>query len=306
MGRVLTVTMNPAVDLSLDVERVRAGAKLRTGPPRRDPGGGGINVARVLTRLGVEAEAWFPAGGPAGERLKALLDQEGVAHRGVPIEEDTRENFTVTESGDGEQYRFVLPGPRLEEKDWKAILELVADLDPVPDWVVGSGSLPPGVPDDFWGRLAAAAAERGIQVALDTSGDALAAALEVGVDLLKPNARELGEVVGRTIETEADQEEVARGVVERGGARLLVLSLGASGALGVGSDGFRERIAAPVVRPRSRVGAGDSMLAGLVAALAGGKSWSRALRVGVAAGAAAVATEGTGLARAEDLERLLR
>jgi len=149
------------------------------------------------------------------------------------------------------------------------------------------------------------AAEHGIQVALDTSGDALAAALEVGVELLKPNARELGEVAGRTLETEEDQEAAARSVVEAGGARLLVLSLGASGALGVGSDGFLERVPTPSVRPRSRVGAGDSMMAGLVAALAAGEDWSRALRTGVAAGAAAVATEGTGLARAGDVERLL-
>jgi 6-phosphofructokinase 2 len=305
VARVITVTMNPAVDVAVEVDRVRPNAKLRTGSPQRDPGGGGINVARVLTRLGVEAEAWFPAGGPAGERLKGLLEQEGVPHRGIPIQGDTRENVTVTEEGSGDQYRFVLPGPRLDEGEWSNILESLSGMGPPPLWVVGSGSLPPGVPDDFWGWVAEVAAERGIRVALDTSGDALAAALEVGVELLKPNARELGELAGRTLETEEDQEEAARAVVEGGGARLLVLSLGASGALGVGSDGFLERVPAPSVRPRSRVGAGDSMMAGLVAALAAGEDWSRALRTGVAAGAAAVATDGTGLARAGDVERLL-
>lgn len=305
MGTVITVTMNPAVDITVGVDRVRPDAKLRTGPPRRDPGGGGINVARVLTRLGIEAGAWFPAGGPGGGRLMGLLEEEGVSHRGIPVQGDTRENLTVTEEGTGDQYRFVLPGPRLEEGEWKYILEQLSDLVPSPAWVVGSGSLPPGVPDDFWARLASVAAEHGVRTALDTSGDALAAALEVGVDLLKPNARELGEAAGRTLETEEDQEEAARSVVEAGGARFVVLSLGASGALGVGVDGFLERVPAPAVRPRSRVGAGDSMMAGLVAALARGESRSGALRMGVAAGAAAVSTGGTGLARAPDVERLL-
>lgn len=306
MGRVVTLTLNPSVDLTVEVERVRPQVKLRTGAPRRDPGGGGINVARVLTRLGVDAQAWYPSGGPAGRRLEALLEAEGVASRPVPVEGDTRENLTVSEVGEtGDQYRFVLPGARLHGAEWNKILTLILELDPPPAWLVGSGSLPPGVPSDVWARLAKGAATRGIPVALDTSGEALVAAVEAGVDLLKPNARELGEVVGRTLDTQEDQEAAARGVVEGGGARLVVLSLGASGALAVGTGGFRERVSAPSVRPLSRVGAGDSMMAGLVAALAQGGSWSRAVRVGVAAGAAAVSTPGTELARAEDVERLL-
>lgn len=296
--------MNPALDVSVEVEAVRPNRKLRTGPPRRDPGGGGINVARVLTRLGVEAEAWFASGGAVGEQLQALLTREGVACRPFPVAETTRENVTVVEAREGGQYRFVLPGARLDAEEWEAVLDALDEAHPPPGWLVGSGSLPPGVPTDFWARLARRARDRDMAFVLDSSGDALAAALDAGVELVKPNARELGEVVGREIETEADQEEAARAVVEQGGARVVVLSLGASGLLAVTRDGALHRIRSPSVRPRSRVGAGDSTVAGIVAGLALGHRLEDALRLGVAAGAAAVSTPGTELARAEDVEEI--
>lgn len=305
METITTLTMNPAVDTSVEVPRVEAHAKLRTSRPRRDPGGGGINVSRALKRMGVDAPAWFPAGGPPGELLVGLLEAEGVRAVPLPVEDSTRDNLTVSE-GDGDaQYRFVLPGAELAEAEWRGVLERLEEAEPRPAWLVASGSLPPGVPDDFHARLARWAEEREVRLVLDTSGSALRAALDEGVYLVKPNARELGQALGREIESEDDQEAGARELVERGAARVVVVSLGAAGVLLVSKEA-RERIRSPSVRPRSRVGAGDSMVAGIVRGLARGDDVSRAVRLGVAAGAAAVMTPGTELCRGEDVERLHR
>lgn len=303
---MITLTPNPALDVSVEVERVRPNRKLRTSAARRDPGGGGINVARVLTRLGGRAQAWFPAGGPAGDMLVELLDGEEVVSRTFPVDGMTRENTTVSETGDGDQYRFVLPGAELAGEEWQEILDALGRTDPPPVWVVGSGSLPPGVPDDFWARVARVVREGGGSLVLDSSGDALAAALEEGVALVKPNARELGEILGRSLDSEEEQVRAARSVVDDGGAGTVVLSLGASGVLAVDGEGRVERIHAPSVRPRSRVGAGDSTVAGIVRGLSRGDGLAAALRLGVAAGAAAVSTPGTELARAEDVDRIRR
>lgn len=305
METIVTLTMNPAIDTSVEVPRVEAHAKLRTSSPRRDPGGGGINVSRALKRMGVDARAWFPAGGPSGELLVELVEGEGVPAAPIPVEDVTRDNLTVNEKEGDAQYRFVMPGAELEEAEWEEVLDRLAEADPRPGWLVASGSLPPGVPEDFYARLARWAKERDVRLVLDTSGPALRAALEVGVYLVKPNARELGQALDREIESEEDQEEGARELLERGAARVVVVSLGAAGVL-LASEEARERIRSPSVRPRSRVGAGDSAVAGIVRGLARGDSVARAVRLGVAAGAAAVMTPGTGLCRGKDVERLYR
>ena len=154
MTDIVTITPNPAVDLSTSVERILPTLKLRGTSQRRDPGGGGVNVARAIKRLGGEASAIYPVGGAMGALLRELLDGEGVASRTFAIAEQTREDFFVGETGTGQQYRFILPGPRLNEAEWQECLKLVSSIEPFPRFVVASGSLPAGVPDDFYARVA--------------------------------------------------------------------------------------------------------------------------------------------------------
>ncbi|MFW5946988.1 MAG: 1-phosphofructokinase family hexose kinase [Gemmatimonadota bacterium] len=300
--RITTLTVNPVVDLSVTVDRVEANRKLRCRDPEREPGGGGINVARVVCRLGARARAVFAAGGSAGELLTRLLEAEGVPAEPVAVDGFTRENLMVAESGSDRQYRFLLPGAELTADEQDRLIE--AALADDPDYVVTSGSLPPGVPANFYARLARAAPP-GTRVVLDTSGEALSAGVESGVFLVKPNLRELGHLAGREVSEDPAPEEAARSLIEGGRAEYVVVSLGAGGALLATTEGT-ERIAAPTVPIRSRVGAGDSTVAGMVVGLVQGDDIATAVRLGVAAGAAAVMSPGTGLCRREDVERLFR
>ncbi len=301
MAGITTLTMNPAIDLFAEAERVVPDEKLRCENPRRDPGGGGINVARAIQRLGGDAEAVFPAGGSTGELLEGLLGEEGQAVRSIDVEDPTRENFTAYESDSDRQFRFILPGPRLSADEQERLLE--AALDAGPSYLVASGSLPPGVEPDFYARLAGRARNAGVRLLLDTSGDALREGVEAGVYLLKPNLRELGQIAGREVTEDPEQEAAARELVESGHAQVVLVSLGAAGALLVTGSECR-RIPAPTVPIRSRVGAGDSTVAGTTLALSRGEDVPTAARYGVAAGAAAVMTPGTELCRREDADRL--
>jgi 6-phosphofructokinase 2 len=198
-----------------------------------------------------------------------------------------------------------MPGPRLEEGEWRGLLDSIFRRDPSPDYLVASGSLPRGVPEDFYARLCAWAAVGEVRVIVDTAGRPLQLAAEAGAYLVKPNLRELEHMAGRKIEEEEQQVEMAREIIGRTKTRGVLLSLGASGALLVGEEAIR-RMASPVVPIRSRVGAGDSMVAGLVLALSRGRSLEEAAVYGVAAGSAAVMTPGSELCRREDTERIFR
>ncbi len=304
MATILTITMNPALDVSAGVPYVLPDQKLRCDEPRREPGGGGINVARVLRRLGGDALAWFPAGGPAGEVLQGLLRDEQVPHAVVPTREWTRENLNVLEQTTGRQFRFCMPGPTLAESEWERFLAADALPTAAPRFVVASGSLPPGVPVDFYARLARQARERGSRLILDTSGEPLARAVEAGAYLLKPSLREFRALTGATAEDESALVALAVEVVtRRRWCEVLVLSLGPAGAIWVSADGGA-RLAAPSVPVRSTVGAGDSMVAAIVHALTCGRALGDAVRFGVAAGAAAVLNPGTELCHRADVERL--
>ncbi|MBI5015366.1 MAG: 1-phosphofructokinase family hexose kinase [Deltaproteobacteria bacterium] len=305
MTPVLTLTMNPALDKSSSVERVVADRKLYCKPPRFEPGGGGVNVSRALRKLGGESVSLFPCGGPTGRQLLELLEQEGPTCLPIPIEGRTRESLAVHDETTGQLYRFGMPGPRLREEEWRRCLEGLAALEPKPAYLVASGSLPPGVPADFYAQVARIGNRVGARVVVDTSGEALRLALQEGVYLIKPNIRELRELTGRELLDETDQEELALELVRTGRSTAVALSLGAAGVLLATSEGC-ERVRTPVVPIKSKVGAGDSMVAGMVLSLARGMSVREAVRFGVAAGAAAVMTPGSELCRREDAERLYR
>jgi 6-phosphofructokinase 2 len=304
MPDIATITINPAIDIFVNVSRVEPTRKLRCSAPKRDPGGGGINVARVAHRLGSKVTAIYPTGGAIGKLLQRLVEREGIDSVVTPSHVETRENFTAYENDTGEQYRFVLPGSALYRAEWEACLEKLATLPEKPKIVVASGSIPPGVPSDFYAHVARCAKKLGAKMVLDTSGAGLGPALKEGVTLIKPNQHELGDFVGRRLDGESDYIAACRKLIAAGNTEAVALTLGEDGALLVTADGAwrSEPLRIEVV---STVGAGDSFLGGMVAALAGGKPIDQAFRMGVAAGSAAVMSPGTELCHESDVEWLL-
>ncbi len=305
MADIVTLTMNPAIDAWVSVERVQAFQKLRCSAARRDPGGGGINVARVLKRFGADVTAIYPNGGGLGQLLRHLVDQEGLSGLTIPVANETREDFTVFEQSTGSQFRFVLPGPHLSDPEWRACLALLGGLQLGVRFVVGSGSLPPGVPEDFYVRVAQTAKRSGSKVIIDTVGRPLRAALEAGVYLIKPNLNEFRSFMGGPLETEAEWIAACRALVERGQVEIVALTLGEQGALLVTRDRVL-RAQALAITPVSVVGAGDSFLGALIWSLACGHSLETAFRNAMAAGSAALLAPGTELCLLDDVERLAR
>ncbi len=302
MTDIVTLTLNPTVDRSARIDRVVAEHKLRCQDERFDPGGGGVNVAVAITQLGGDALAIFTAGGVIGGMLERLLSDQGVQNRAIPISSNTRENVIITETESDQQYRFGFPGPELTDAEQQACFEAVTQLDPAPTHLVLSGSLPPGVPDEFVGRIIQAMPDS-TRVTLDVSGKALKRGVEQSVFLLKPNQRELGQLVDREIESDQDARDAAHRLIDRGKVHAMMVSLGRGGVMLVTREG-EHRINAPTVKIRSKIGAGDSTVAGTVLALQRGESLPDAARFGVACGSAAVMTEGTQLCRRDDAERL--
>lgn len=304
MTRIVTVTLNPTIDTSCSVDRVTPEKKLRCSQPRFDPGGGGLNVARAIQRLGGQATAFWSCGGPLGQFLAKLLDDEGVTHRPINISGMTRENLIVFENAGQTQYRFCMPGPQISRNELDLFLRELQDLDPATGYLVLSGSLPSGVDEDLYAQFARAVPNT-CRVVLDTSGHALQRGMEGPVYLIKPNLQELGTAVGQEVESDSEIVAASRQLIQQGKAQVVVTSLGSGGGVLVTADHF-ESVRAPTVRVRTKVGAGDCMVAGLVLSLTRGRSVPEAVRFGVAAGSAAVMNEGTQLCRRVDAERLHR
>ncbi len=305
MTDIVTITPNPAVDVSTSVDKIVPIYKLRGTSQRRDPGGGGINVARVIRRLGGDVSAIYPVGGATGGMLRNLLEKESVASRTFAIAEETREDFFVNEISTGQPYRFILPGPRLAEAEWQECLAQLSAIEPFPRFLVASGSLPVGVPDDFYARVARIAKQRGARMVVDTSGRALAAALAEGVDLIKPNLREMRELTGSEPAGASEWEAAARALVDSGKVAVIALTMGHLGAALVTRDKVMRARPIPVV-PVSAVGAGDSFLGALIWQLASGADLEHAFRQAVAAGAAALLYPGTELCQPNDVKRLAK
>lgn len=301
MPRIVTLTINPAVDISWEVEDVVPTRKLRSSSGVVYPGGGGINVSHVISVLGGESKAIFTRAGIVGTLLAELLDDYAIDRRVIKVDGATRLNATVFEGSTGDEYRVTPPGPELSESEWQSFIDAVSETEC--EYLVCSGSVPEGVPYDFYARIAAIAKPKGIKVVLDTSGRPLIDALKEGVYLVKPNLRELEHLVGRKAPTHEKQEEIARQIVDEGRAELVVLSLGKEGALMVWKDGMK-RLCSPDVDRRSAVGAGSSFVAGLVLALSQGRKYEDALALAVACGAAALITPGTEMVRRADADRL--
>lgn len=303
MVKIATLTLNPALDVTTSTDTVRPMHKLRCTAPLFEPGGGGINVARAIHALGGDVTAVFPCGGARGTLFEKLLRETGVPIAPVPIAGATRESFTVDETGTGDQYRFVLPGPSLDEAEIVRLLETLAALDERPAYIIASGSLPPDCDPAIFRRLCELCGRIEARLVIDTSGAALAAVEGTCAYLIKPSLRELQDLVGRKLATEDEQRAAAQELLARGFADVVVVSLAERGALLV-AEGTDLRMPAIEVPIGSAVGAGDSMVAGLTIALAEGRSLEEALRYGIAAGAAALVTPGIEPASRADVDRL--
>lgn len=295
--RVVTLTPNPSLDRALHLERLEPGEVNRAAATHLHPGGKGINVSRALAAHGVASRAVLPAGGPDGAQVVALLAAQGVDARPVPVAGDTRSNITLTEAS-GATTKINAPGPALTPEEQAALLAAVdAELAAGASAVVAAGSLPAGVDDAFLGRVADLGAAHGVPVVLDTSGAPFAAAVRHGgLALVKPNDDELAELVGQDLTTVGDVLEAARSVRALGTGAVLV-SLGAHGALLVTGDGTWWA-GGPALVPVSTVGAGDSTLAGYLAA--DGAPADR-LRRAVAWGRAAVLLPGSAVPLPSDV-----
>ena len=304
MKTVLTMSLNPAIDKSSSVPHVVTERKLYCRPPRFEPGGGGVNVSRAIRKLGGESKLLYAAGGLAGKKLQELLNDEGLDHHPLPVEGSIRDNLVILEESTGLQYRFGMPGPEFQQKEWERFLQELSTTEPAPDYLVAGGSLPPGVPADFFAQLARVGKKRGAKIIIDASGEALEKAIQEGVYLIKPNVREFRELFGENI-SESEIKTEAQKLVKNGRCEVVVISLGAAGALMVTKE-ITEHIPSPTVPIVSKVGAGDSMVAGIVLSLSRGRSIRESILFGVAAGTAAVMTPGTELCRREDVERLFK
>ena len=303
MPEIVTLTMNPAVDLSTSVTRMAPFTKMRCAPGHRDPGGGGINVARVLNRLGIDATAIYPAGGTTGQLLKDLVEREAVRSMIIAAQNETREDVTVFDESTHEQFRFVFPGATLSETEWQECLASIERLTPPPAFVIASGSLPPGVPENFFGRVALACMGRS-KVIVDTSDPLLKAALEHGVYLIKPNLHEFQRLAGITASDDAALIAAARDLIGRGQTDIVALSMGPEGALLITRD-LALRASGLPIDPVSVSGAGDSFLGAMVWSLMNDGGLETALRYAVAAGSAALLSPGTELCLAADVHRLV-
>ncbi|OBF93510.1 phosphofructokinase [Mycobacterium sp. 852014-52450_SCH5900713] len=300
--RIVTLTMNPALDITTSVGVVRPTDKLRCSATRYDPGGGGINVARIAKVLGSSVLAVFPAGGSHGGLVTTLLGEAEVPYRQVPIAAQTRESFTVNETSTGQQYRFVLPGPELTVLEQEQCLDQLRVAAQSAEVVVASGSLPPGVPADYYQRVADLCRQMGVKLVLDTSGGGLQH-ISSGVFLLKASVRELRECAGRRLATESEQLEAAHQLIDSGRTQVVVVSLGSYGAL-LATRHASQRFPAVPMPGGSGVGAGDAMVAAITVGLTQGWPLAKSVRYGIAAGAAMLMTPGTAVFERADIERL--
>lgn len=300
---IATLTLNPAIDKNYTVDRLTPEHKLRCPNPLIDPGGGGINVSKALKALNSESLAIFFAGGMNGDFLQRLLTNQQVNIHPIKIEGETRESVVIVDKSNAHEYRIVVDGPDIPPAKLDEVIAAVKKINP--KYVVASGSIPKGLPEDVFATLAHAIKDLGSRFVLDTSGKPLQHAVQAGVFLLKPNLKELSNLVGvDTLELE-DVDDAALELIRKGHAEVVVVSLAAAGAMLVTKDGF-QHITAPTVQHKSTVGAGDSMVAGMVWALTQGKSYLDMARMGVACGTAATMSPGTQLFKRADAERLLK
>lgn len=298
---IVTLTLNPAIDKSTSVDQLVPEKKLRCTEMMAEAGGGGINISKAIAVLNGKSKAIFPHGGVNGKLLLELLHKDSLESTPVQIKGNTRESIVVTETSTNKEYKFIVPGPSLDEKELSEIKLAIDNLHDV-SFLVCSGSLPPGVPDDFLAGIAAIAKQKGIKFIVDTSGPPLQKSITRGVYLIKPNMSELNFLAGTKYLEANEIEEAAYTIISSGHCEVIVISMGPAGAMLV-TKSVKKKFPAPMVKKQSTVGAGDSMLAGMVWMLEQNKSLEEAVRFGISCGTAATINKGPQLFKREDAFR---
>ncbi len=305
MKKIVTLTTNPSVDMYSNTDFVTDEKKLSCEKPLYNPGGGGINVSRAIKILGGESTAIFPKGNHTGNILKDLLKKEKVKQIPVEIKDSTRINFSVIEDKTNRQYRFNMPGSKLTKKEGEKIIKEFKKINPTPDYLVISGSLAPGLKKNYYNEIAKYCKKIDCKIIIDSSTESLKEVIKEGVFLIKPNLSEFLNLTDLKLKSEQQIAKKAQEIINENKTEIIVISLGAAGSLLVTEEYF-EHICSPITPIESRVGAGDSMVAGITLKLAEEKNLKEAVYYGVSAGAAAVMTPGTELCRKKDTERLFR
>jgi 6-phosphofructokinase 2 len=302
--KIITLTINPALDKSAQIEEIKPEQKLRCHSIKYQPGGGGVNVSRVLQRLGISTNCVFASGGGTGKHLNKLIQAEGIQTEAIYTSTPTRENFSVIDSSTGLQYRFGMPGTPLSAAELDSISDYVVKHLNEGDYLVLSGSLAEETPADFYAKLINQLSSKNVRVVLDSSGPALKQALTECVFLIKPNQNELAQLAGRELNNITDMEQYALELINQTKLTYVVVSMGAKGAFIVSKSGVVHQ-AIPKVDVKSTIGAGDSMLAGIIYGITKNYSTEMMLKWGVACGVAATMAEGTDLARLDSINDVL-
>jgi len=302
--KILTITFNPTVDAASETERVQPTRKVRTFDESFHPGGGGINVARVIHRLGGDVTALYARGGVMGAVLDHLLEERSVPYQTIEISGNTRINNVIHETSTGLEYRFVAEGPIFNDKDWQKVVQACEQASWT--WLVVSGSLPRGIPVEIYDQLIESAKKRGGKIAIDTSGNALKYVVNCGgITLVKPSQGEFEAYAGRRFSSLADLAQMAQSLVQQGVSEIIAVTLGHQGAV-LASHETALYLPSPPVKVLSASGAGDSFIAGMIYNLSKGEDLEQAFRLGVACGSAAVMEKGTGLCQMANVKQLLQ
>ena len=304
MANIITITFSPSIDKSASVKSLIPTKKLKCDNTNLQPGGGGVNVARVLSKLGAEVMAIFPSGGYTGAYFSNLLTNENVAYVSVPAQNETKENFVILDKSCNQQYRFGMPSNPLLATEYKACLKLIASYKNA-SFIVASGSLPPGVPLTIYADIAKIAKNNNAKFVVDTSGPALKNAINERVFLLKPNLNELCFLAGIKNLNSLDVEKVAKDLIVKKNCEIMVVSMGSDGAMLI-TKNQTYTVKPPNVKVKTTVGAGDSMLAGIIFSLSTGHNLEQALKYGVACGTAATLNFGSQLCNKADIEKLYK
>jgi 6-phosphofructokinase 2 len=303
--KIITLTVNPALDKSAKVASLIPEQKLKCHSIQYQPGGGGINISRMLKRLGTETTCILTSGGDTGKYLTELLEKESIQPMVIPVESWTRENLSIVDTQTGFQYRFGMPGNALSITEIDSIKNLLKEIVNSTDIFVLSGSLAEKMPIDYYAQLIKYLAYKNIKIVIDTSGPALKEALKENVYLIKPNQRELAQLAGKEFLSSAEQESFAMELIKSKKAEYVVVSLGARGAFMASNEGIFYK-STPSVKVKSTIGAGDSMVAGLIYGIQQGFSPENMLKWGVVCGVATTMSEGTGLATKENIDQVLK
>lgn len=303
MSKIITITVNPVIDKNTAVATMVPDSTLPCTDPVYYAGGGGINVSHAIKNLGGNSFAILLAGGQSGTHLQELLRKNKITYQAIKLEGATRENFSVTENTSALHYRFGLPGPYITEKEWRASLALIEKQLTANDFLVASGKLTSGIPDDYYLEVGEIVKRKKANLVLDTKGEALKYAVKTDIFLFKPNLLELAKLYGLSTLSNYTLEEVAKEYINTHNCKIMVVSLGKRGALLATAEGL-EYVSAPFVPVNNTIGAGDSMVAGMLMSFLSGKSILEMVQYGVACGASATMRPSAQLCQKNDADKL--